>query len=240
MKLTLEQIQKLQEFTRQHYVEYYDLQTELVDHLANSIEQQWTENPKLTFEDALQVEFKKFGVFGFMEVVEKHQAALNKKYNKIVWQLLKTFFSIPKIIGTVSCIGIVFYLLKFFQQGVEIVEWFFIGLIVIFIIGLTLIFRKNKRENLQTEKKWLLKEIIFGHSTLAGLINIPIQFALHLNGKDYQDCTLWMFSFMLVVLCLITYIVLVLIPNKADDYLKATYPEYEIANNRQQFSTFRN
>ena len=83
MKLTPEQIDSLYQFTRQHYVEWHDLQTELVDHLANAIEQQWQENPKISFEDALQIEFKKFGIFGFMDVVEKRQAALNKRYNKI-------------------------------------------------------------------------------------------------------------------------------------------------------------
>ena len=62
MKLSPEQIERLYQFTRQHYVEYYDLQTELVDHLANAIEEQWTANPKLSFEQALQVEFKKFGI----------------------------------------------------------------------------------------------------------------------------------------------------------------------------------
>jgi hypothetical protein len=36
MKLTEQQITI--PFTRQHYVEWYDLQSELVDHLANSIE----------------------------------------------------------------------------------------------------------------------------------------------------------------------------------------------------------
>ena len=67
MKINIEQTNRLYEFTRQHYVEYYDLQTELVDHLANSIETQWQENPKIDFEDALKVEFKKFGVFGFSD-----------------------------------------------------------------------------------------------------------------------------------------------------------------------------
>ena len=50
MKLSAHQIQKLYDFTRQHYVEHYDLQTELVDHLDNSIEQQWIENPKCFFD----------------------------------------------------------------------------------------------------------------------------------------------------------------------------------------------
>jgi SPX domain protein involved in polyphosphate accumulation len=96
MKLSAEQIERLYQFTRQHYVEYYDLQTELVDHLANAIEEQWQQNPKLSFENALQIEFKKFGVFGFMDVVEQRQSALNKKYNKLVLNELKTFFQFQK------------------------------------------------------------------------------------------------------------------------------------------------
>ena len=121
MKLSAEQIEKLYAFTRQHYVEYYDLQTELVDHLANAIEAQWEQNPKLSFEEALRIEFKKFGVFGFMDVVEKRQAALQKKYNQLVWKELKTFFRLPKIIGTLAAVGIIFYALKLFQQDVFIV-----------------------------------------------------------------------------------------------------------------------
>ncbi|MEP5132812.1 MAG: hypothetical protein ABJQ64_09610, partial [Nonlabens ulvanivorans] len=63
MKLNDSQIEDLYAFTRKHYVEFYDLQTELVDHLANAIEDQWELKPHLSFEDALQIEFKKIGVF---------------------------------------------------------------------------------------------------------------------------------------------------------------------------------
>jgi len=55
MKLTSQQIQQLYKFTRQHYVEYYDVQTELVDHLANDIEQIWKEQPNLSFEKARDI-----------------------------------------------------------------------------------------------------------------------------------------------------------------------------------------
>ena len=49
MKLTNQQIEQLFTFTRQHYVEYYDLQSELVDHLANAIEEQWKEKSQTFF-----------------------------------------------------------------------------------------------------------------------------------------------------------------------------------------------
>ena len=34
-------------------MEYYDLQTELVDHLANAVKTEWQQNPKLTFDEVL-------------------------------------------------------------------------------------------------------------------------------------------------------------------------------------------
>jgi len=66
MELTEKQTEELYIFTRQHFVEYYDVQTELVDHLANDIEQISEENPNLSFEEARDKSFKKFGIFGFI------------------------------------------------------------------------------------------------------------------------------------------------------------------------------
>ncbi|TBX71251.1 hypothetical protein EZL74_01725 [Flavobacterium silvisoli] len=231
MKVTAEQIEKLYVFTRQHYVEYYDLQTELVDHLANAIEEQWETNPKLTFEEALQIEFKKFGVFGFMDVVDKRKGALSSKYNKLVWNELKTFFRLPKIIGTLAAIGIVFYLLKFLQQDVLIVQMTFVVLAVSFFVGIFWLSRKNKKNHKKTGKKWLLKEIIFGYGSFTGLMNLPIQIALHIKGENYNDWALLLVSFLLIIMALGEYIVLVLIPSKAEEYLRETYPEYELIEN---------
>lgn len=235
MKVTAEQIEKLYAFTRQHYVEYYDLQTELVDHLANAIEEQWETNPKLSFEEALQIEFKKFGVFGFMDVVDKRRGALNTKYNKLVLQHLKTFFSIPKIIGTLAAIGSVYWILvalqRDFDQENNILQASFFALILFFLVCLFILNRQNKKRNQKTEKKWLLREIIFGYSSLAGAMNIPVQFALHLNGNHFSNGLLLFFSFLFVVLGITIYITMVLIPAKADQYLRETYPEYELIEN---------
>jgi hypothetical protein len=230
MKLNSEQIERLYHFTRQHYVEYYDLQSELVDHLANAIEQQWRENPKLSFEDALHREFKKFGVFGFMDVVEKRQAYLTKKYNRLVLSNLKVFFSIPKIIGTIASVAMVFILLKFLQKDIPLLQIIFALLTIIFFAGILIISRKTKKQSQLSGKKWMFKEIIFGYSSMSGFINLPIQFALHLKGENYANWFLLLVSFLIILLALVEYIVLILIPSKADQYLKETYPEYELVN----------
>jgi len=39
LKVNQVQIDRLYRFTREHFVKHYDLQTELVDHLSNAIEE---------------------------------------------------------------------------------------------------------------------------------------------------------------------------------------------------------
>ena len=230
MKLTSEQIERLYLFTRQHYVEWYDLQTELVDHMANAIEAQWQEHPKLSFEEALQKEFKKFGVFGFMDVVEKRQAALNKKYNGIIWKHFKAFFTIPKIILTATLVAVTFALLNVSLYKSEVVLGAF-GIIILSFYGAIIYFtNKNKKPNSATHKKWLLKEIILGRSSICGLIYLPIHIIL--RSDKLMEHTLGVFgiSFLLVSMLLIEYIMVIEIPKKAEAYLKETYPEYALEN----------
>lgn len=230
MKLNSEQIDCLYQFTRQHYVEWYDLQTELVDHLANSIEMQWQENPNISFEDALQVEFKKFGVFGFMDVVEKRQLALNKRYNKIVWKHFKAFFTIPKVVTTLSAIGVFYYILiNANQQAENIVVFLLIGAILFFWFVTVFKRLKYNKTTKVSGKKWLFREVIFGYSHFAGLSYLPIQFLIHIDfNSEIGTLKAVFFSVLIVSMYLLDYIILFEIPSKAEDYLKETYPEYAL------------
>ncbi len=232
MKLKPEQIDRLYQFTRQHYVEWYDLQTELVDHLANAIEQQWQENPKISFEDALQIEFKKFGIFGFMDVVEQRQLALNKRYNKIVWKHFKAFFSIPKIIATFSAVLIFFYMLMSLSKQAGILINSFLVFAILFFWVATIVKRiKYNKTAKASGKKWLFKEVIFGYSHFAGLSYLPIQIIVHFDfDTQIGMVKALFFSVLIVSMYLIDYIVLFEIPSKADAYLKETYPEYALEN----------
>ncbi len=231
MKLIPQQIDQLYHFTRQHYVEWYDLQSELVDHLANAIETQWQENPKLTFDEALNMEFKKFGIFGFMDIVGKRQLLLRKKYNQLVWHHFKDFFTIPKIIGTASAIGILFIALqKFPSVGIAIVILYLL-LSVVFWIASILMSRKNKKQSQLLGKKWLFKDIIYGYGSFGGFSYLPMQFSFHIAGRtEYTTLPIIIISLTIVSSLLFYYIILFIIPSKAEEYLKTTYPEYGLTN----------
>ena len=228
MKLTPEQIDRLYQFTRQHYVEWYDLQTELVDHLANAIEQQWQENPKISFEDALQIEFKKFGVFGFMDVIAEKQVALSKKYKKFVWNELVTFFTLPKIILTVLFTIFFYYLFQYLFLK-SLLDAFhlliaFVGIIFAFKINSK--YQKYKKEK---GKVWFLEEMIKNYGIIAFFAYLPFQIGNSLLKFDFNsDWIIGFLAVLSVVFYLYLYIIMFVIPSKAEKYLKATYKEYEL------------
>lgn len=232
MKLTTSQIDQLFVFTQQHYVEYYDLQSELVDHLANAIEEQWEENPKRSFEEALNIEFCKFGVFGFMDVVEKRQVALGKKYNGLVWQHFIDFFGFPKIVLTVALTLLLFSFIKVSTYK----EWIIVGFYII-LVGFTFyeMFtnrKKRKEKKNLNEKRWLFEEVINEYGTFSATIVLPLNllFQLMNHADNFLTNDYWILgiSFLFVLFSLLLFIVFKIIPSKANMYLEATYPEYKL------------
>lgn len=104
MKLTKQQIERLFEFTKQHYVDHYDVQVEIVDHLAAAIEEKISQNPSLSFENALDSVFKGFGIFGFSEFVEGKSKLVERDGVKLFWDSFFQYFTWPKLL-----IFVIFY-----------------------------------------------------------------------------------------------------------------------------------
>ena len=226
MKLTPVQIQELYIFTRQHYVEHYDVQTELVDHLANDIEQIWQEEPNQSFEQARTISFKKFGVFGFMEVVTARQKVLGKKYWRLVWGIFKQFFSIPHILIS-GTIFIVFY----FAFQVFPSKWLLIsiGILSMIVIGTRLYFlnKEKKKRFKESNKKWLLEEYVFNLGSSIGFINLLLQIAIN-SRFTISNTTIVIASLILTSLFLLIYIITFILPSKIEEILENQYTEYKL------------
>jgi len=229
MKLTPTQIQRLYKFTREHFVEHYDLQTELVDHLANGIEKRWEENPKLSFKDALNREFKEFGIFGFSDVIEKHNSALSKKYLKIIFRFMREYIKLPKIIGTICAILAVFYIIRHASHSVWIIG---ISAVIIFFYFLWTISSRSRAYKKQTEitgKRWKLEEMIFsaGNSGFfaLNLFQIFYHSKMLTSGNNIIQMVI---AIVFVFAVLFTYISTIVLPEKAEELLREAYPEYEL------------
>lgn len=96
--LTEEQIQALYRFCEKHFVYYYEVQVELVDHLANAIEEEMKQDTRLTFEMALDKVYARFGVMGFSTVVKEKTAQLDKSYRREYRKLILHQFHWPQVL----------------------------------------------------------------------------------------------------------------------------------------------
>lgn len=230
MRLNQDQIQELYTFTRKHFVEHYDLQTELVDHLANGIERQWAETPTLTFQEALNREFKKFGIFGFQDVIGERMKAMDKKYRAIIWRFYKEYFKLPKILLILSLTIGYFYLLRLLN--LEDSYNFFLGtLLIALMILFFMSFRYRKKMN-SKKRKWMLEEMLFNQMGYFNLGLFPI-YALKmtfLSPRLFSN-DLYTLSLSLFVICyiMLIYVMIMVIPPKAEELLAETYPEYKMA-----------
>ena len=236
MEINTQQIEQLYAFTRKHYVEHYDLQTELVDHLALGIEQQWQDHPERSFNHALQMEFKKFGVFGFTEIVEQRQKALSKKYAKFIWQYLKEYLTLPKCVFTLSVTVALFYLLRILNlRSLPVLTVMAVLFVVYFVWSAIRVYRALKKRESKKEKTWMLEEMIRNQGNTVGAIWLPFHFFnIFINVEDgniadWNPYLLAALCFVFVLMCLALYIMTVEIPRHAQEYLRQEYPEYDLA-----------
>ena len=94
-KLSEVEIDKLFQFTEKKMVHWYDLQIEIVDHLAASIEDEMSDDSNLTFDLALEKVYKGFGIFGFAKIVQERQIQLAKMAKNKWWKEFLNLFKWP-------------------------------------------------------------------------------------------------------------------------------------------------
>jgi len=229
-KVTSHQIERLFQFTDQHFVDYYDVQLELVDHLANAIEEQWQENSDKDFETALQEEFKKFGVFGFLEMVEARQAAMQKRYHQLMWKEAKEFLKLPKVVILATAFLVSFTLITQITYGVYILIGILLCLVILFSLRLYKNNKEIKRLRKQSKQKPYLLETLLNHTGQFGaFLNLPIQL-LVLIPKEVE-INIWIgiiYGLLITGVTLVFYITLFLLPRKRDEILQEAYPELKM------------
>lgn len=206
--LTNEQIQSLSKFCEKHYVRHYDLQVELVDHLANAVEEKMQQNAKLGFEQALHEVYKGFGVMGFSTVITNRQIALQKKYSKSFWLSFLSYFTPPRIILSIVVFLLLatpIYILK--VQGIE--QLFISYCIIAGVIGLAgavyvaVHYKKPKRKLL----------ILQNTGTPFGLLGIALQvpnvyFNFFLGGKRTEATRVFSNTQVLSIIAICTILVI--------------------------------
>jgi hypothetical protein len=206
----------------------------LVDHLANDIEEIWATQPKLSFEEARDKSFKKFGVFGFMNVVEAKQKAMNKRYLKILLRFIKEWFTFPKTVTTALIFMIFFLLLQ-----IKYSEYILLGSVFILAFADLILVAKNHKKRKEKERKkekFFLLESMIGTTKngYTGLIVVNLFNLINLSDINFSSLAIYWILFSSLIatlLCILFYVVNYIIPKKTEELLQETYPEYKTVKN---------
>jgi len=229
-KLTEEQVEKLFEFCRDHYVPFYDLQVELVDHLASSIEEQWETQPDLPFEKALSITFKKFGVWGFSKIKSQKQRELRRRYRLMLYSMFKDFYSRPKIVLTFLFTMVLFTIFRLVTN-----DYWVLGAILAVCLVISLYGVHNMKKHIvkvADGKRFMLLDYMKQASSISLImIQIPNIF-LNILGRPmgwFVEMGLWvslMVSFVLVGLTFLLYLDAFILPKKVKENFLELYSEF--------------
>lgn len=229
-QLSEAQIEHLHEFCQKHYVPYYDVQVELVDHLASAIEGRWENEPNIGFEQALNDIYREFGVGGFSKVRMEKEMHLMKKYQRMLWQYVGQFYKFPKIILTIALSFLVFIL--FCSTGKDsLIVFIYIALVIVFeLLFYIYIYPKYYSIRKISKKKFVMANIF--RNVHGGFILMPI-LVFNLFGflGDNKSFSFPIWLELLASILLVTFTFLIIsfsfyIPKKIREHFKEQFPQF--------------
>ena len=91
---------------------YLELRIEFCDHLVTAIEEQWKQDPGLSFEKSLQQELAKFGYAGLQVLSKNREGFFVKKYQAKAWRLFKIWWRWPKALLSFLSVLVVWQVLR--------------------------------------------------------------------------------------------------------------------------------
>jgi hypothetical protein len=105
-ELSYVDISRIHSYVEGMGVEFYDVQVEIVDHIASVIEEQMTIKPEEPFKEFFDSTLSKFTSFDGLVNEKRRQVA--RQYNRYIIQSLKSFFSWPKVISTLLLLWLIY------------------------------------------------------------------------------------------------------------------------------------
>jgi len=233
-KLAEEEIDRLFDFCRKHYVPEYDLQIELVDHLASGIEEQWLENPFLPFPVALNNTFDKFGIFGFSKIKAQKEKELYRKYRHLFWQYTLEFYKLPKIILTFALTLVLFSIYQIINNFYWVTVPIFASILIFDLLYLFLIYPKKYKIKTTEGKPFILINYLKSRQVGINFVfQIPlqgIQLLDHFNYSYLNNVTLMIISSLLLVsLGILLYVYFIVLPVKIREHFTQQFPQFIIA-----------
>jgi hypothetical protein len=158
--------------------------------LQKRIEEEMEADTNLSFEMALQKVYASFGIFGFAHVVQEKTNAVLKRNRQLWWKALNQFFTLPKIIITITVFLLALFVGRFIDSSLRCLliftSYFAFTLVCIFQI---------ERKRRAARKKLMLLQI-----TPVGMFIGPVFIYEHLLlFPDWQIENNFLFAVMTVL-----------------------------------------
>lgn len=219
--LTSAQIEHIFKFTSKKYIKFYDVQLELVDHVASKIEDLMAGDTSLTFEMALQKVYKSYGVYGFTKVEQAKCDELMNMWKRRIWSFLYSYLTLPKIFLTLLLTFLFYNILKFMPEiPMETSLWQMVAFgITFFLMIVYNVFSKQRK--LKSHHKFAVVEIY--HMFTVGMIYwfyVPIQ-GFQLVPYSLYWCLL--ISILLAFSVIVFYGLAFVFPNELEQHIKDKY-----------------
>lgn len=230
--ITKEENEQLFQFCRRHYVYHYDVQIELVDHLASAIEEQWEQNPELSFDEGLKNSFKKFGIYGFSKIKRQKEKELKRKYNRLLWNFLLEFYRWPKVITTFACTLGCFLLLQLINQTIWLVGGYVLILLFATVLYHHFVFKKMKLQIIPGKSFLLADHLENSSQVYIGIAQLPhiVYQIFNISGAKVVESN-WILlgiSFSLVLITVLLYGQLFYIPKKIKEHFLEQFAEFAV------------
>lgn len=129
-----EQVDEIIAFCEAKGVTYYDVQVELVDHIADSIEDLQKSNTALPFSDALDLAGNQFGSEEFAAIVKSKKRLIEKRMSRLIEKEFLSFFTIPRIMITLLLLGISLTVPYLISISLWMILFFMILVFIIFYV----------------------------------------------------------------------------------------------------------
>lgn len=208
---------------------YYDLQVELVDHLASSIENRWDNEPNIGFEQALNDTYKEFGISGFGRVCMAREKELVREYRRMLWNYVGEFFKLPKIILTIALSALLFFLFQSTEKDSLIVATYLLLIVAFMILYFVHIYPLHLKIKPKDNKKLLIVQAL--NKMQAGITTTPIAIfntAFLINENIANTFNLWIESAIAIFISIsiiVIFAFLIYLPHKIKNHFEEQFPQ---------------
>jgi hypothetical protein len=144
MKLTAEQIQKVSDYVVSFDIKWYELQVEFTDHMVNSMEEIWENNPELSFEDVLLQAKISFGPLGFKGIEKQRIEILRREIKRKQKRIVLEYLKFPKIAGSLFLVYLAYQGYYFFENPSGYILGLYLSSLIPFILYGTYMYLKNR------------------------------------------------------------------------------------------------